>query len=399
MAADLLRVGSYTSTPRTSASILPSERRRISKSGSPKTAGAGIVYKLDPKGNQTVLYSFTGGSDGGYPYAGVIRDSAGNLYGTTLFGGPANSGVVYKVDPTGHETVLYGFAGGADGARPYAGVIRDSSGSLYGTAAEGGASNAGLVYKLDSTGQKTNLYSFPGMADGANPSSGLIRDSAGNFYGTAFNGGPANSGVVYKLSPAGQETVLHSFTGGADGANPYAGVVRDSSGNLYGTTFLGGASNAGVVYKVDSAGHETVLYTFHRRRRRSEPAGRGDSRPEGNLYGTASSGGTGWGVVFKLDATGHETVLYSFRGSTDGGSPNAGLARDSAGGLYGTTAVAQTIVVYRLRTLLELGRPRKTMACLTANLLYSYFLDTGRDLCLLFFFFSFFSCDIVLADI
>ena len=308
-------------------------------------SGGGFVYKLDPSGNETVLYSFTGGSDGGYPYAGVIRDSAGNLYGTTLFGGPANSGVVYKVDPTGHESVLYGFAGGTDGASPYAGVIRDSSGNLYGTAAEGGASNAGLVYKLDSTGQKTNLYSFPGMADGAFSEAGVIRDSSGNLYGTTSSGGTANSGVVYKVDTSGHETVLYSFTGGADGANPYAGVIRDSSGNLYGTTFLGGASNAGAVYKVDPAGHETVLYSFTGGADGANPRGGVVADAAGNLYGTATDGGTyGWGVVFKLDATGHETVLWSFRGSTDGGFPYAGLIRDSEGTLYGTTEYGGTSV-------------------------------------------------------
>ena len=210
-------------------------------------SGGGVVYKLDPSGNHTVLYTFTNGTDGDDPEAGVIRDSAGNLYGTTVFGGPANSGVVYKVDPTGHETVLYGFAGGADGANPYAGIVRDSSGNLYGPSYEGGAANAGLAFMLDSTGHKTNLYSFPGMADGAFPEAGVIRDSSGNLYGTTVSGGTANSGVVFKVDATGHETVLYTFTGGADGANPYAGVVRDSSGNLYGTTFIGGASNAGVV--------------------------------------------------------------------------------------------------------------------------------------------------------
>jgi uncharacterized repeat protein (TIGR03803 family) len=246
----------------------------------------GVVYKLDPTGHQTVLHSFTGGADGGSPYAGVIRDAAGNLYGTTNLGGTANAGVVYKLDPTGHETVLHSFTGGADGGRPTAGVILDSAGNLYGTAYNGGTANAGVVYKLDPSGNETVLYSFTGRADGGFPSAGVIRDLAGNLYGTA-DGPIANLGVVYKLDPAGNETVLHSFTGGADGGNPQAGVIRDSAGNLYGTT---------------------------------------------------AQGGVGLGVVYKLDPSGNETVLYSFSGGADGGYPIAGVMRDATtGNLYGTT--------------------------------------------------------------
>jgi uncharacterized repeat protein (TIGR03803 family) len=305
--------------------------------------GRGFIYKLDTQGNESILYSFTGGSDGDYPYAGVIRDTAGNLYGTTLLGGPANAGVVYKIDPAGQETVLHSFAGEADGARPYAGVIRDTSGNLYGTASEGGASNAGLVFKLDSAGRKTNLYSFPAMPDGANPSSALIPGSKGNFYGTTFNGGPANSGVVYKVDITGQETVLYSFAGGAGGANPIGRIVQDADGNIYGTTVLGGIANAGVVYKVDPAGKETVLYAFTGGADGANPQGGVIGDNAGNLYGTTLLGGAaGFGVVFKLDSTLNESVLYSFMGSNDGGFPYAGLVRNSAGALYGTAAIGGT---------------------------------------------------------
>jgi uncharacterized repeat protein (TIGR03803 family) len=147
------------------------------------------------------LHSFTGGADGGYPYAGVIRDSAGNLYGTTISGGAAGKGVVYKVDTSGHETVLYSFTGGADGGSPAADLIRDSAGNLYGTTAYFGSANAGVVYKLDSAGNETVLYSFTGGADGGTPSGGLIRDAAGNIYGTTYSGGKESAGVVFKLKP------------------------------------------------------------------------------------------------------------------------------------------------------------------------------------------------------
>jgi uncharacterized repeat protein (TIGR03803 family) len=214
-------------------------------------AGAGVVYKLDTTGHETVLYTFKGGADGGYPYAGVIRDSAGNLYGTTYGGGTASWGVVYKLDTTGQETVLYSFTGGADGGEPMAGVIGDSAGNLYGTTNYGGGTaTAGVVYKLDTTGHETALYTFSGGADGGWPWAGVIRDSGGNIYGTTFLGGTANEGVVYKLDITGQETVLHSFTGGADGGSPRAGVIRDPAGNLYGTASNGGKRSTGVVFKL-----------------------------------------------------------------------------------------------------------------------------------------------------
>jgi uncharacterized repeat protein (TIGR03803 family) len=198
-----------------------------------------------------VLYSFTGGSDGGYPLAGVIRDSKGNLYGTTNGGGASYAGVVFKVDTSGNETVLYSFTGGSDGGYPLAGVIRDSKGNLYGTTNGGGASGAGVVFKVDTFGNETVLYSFTGGSDGGYPLwVVLVRDSAGNLYGTTNGGGASGAGVVFKVNAAGNETVLHSFTGGADGGNPYAGVILGPEGNLYGTTAFGGETNAGVVFEI-----------------------------------------------------------------------------------------------------------------------------------------------------
>src|ERR1017187_8419615 len=320
------------------------------------TAGQGVVFKLSTGGQETVLYSFTGGADGGYPYAGVIRDSAGNLYGTTVYGGPANQGVVYKVDTTGHETVLYSFTGGADGGYPYSGLVGDSAGNLYGTTYAGGpggglnffgyccsSAGYGVVYKVDAAGQETVLYTFPPPHDGASPTAGVVRDSAGNLYGTTGAGGAQNAGVVYKLDGAGQETVLYSFTGGADGGYPHAGVIRDSAGNLYGTATFGGTTGAGVVYEVNAAGLETVLYSFTGGANGGNPYGAGVVRDSaGNLYGTTTFGpGTyGPGVVFKVDPSSQETVLYTFcslAGCPDGLYPGAGVILDSAGNLYGTT--------------------------------------------------------------
>ena len=285
----------------------------------------------------TVLYRFKGSpTDGAHPeYGHLIADSAGNLYGTTEGGGASNAGVVFKVDLKTVETVLYSFTGGADGANPYSGLIRDSAGNFYGTTKSGGASNAGVVFKLDTAGTETVLHSFTGGADGANPYAGLIRDSAGNLYGTTEAGGVSNFGVVFKLDKTG-ETVLHSFTGGADGANPYAGLLQDSAGNLYGTTLEGGTNDIGVVFKVDTTGTETVLYSFTIRNGKYPYAGL-IADPAGNLYGTTANGGlSGLGVVFKLDTTGTETVLYNLTGGDNGASPVASVIRDSAGNLYGT---------------------------------------------------------------
>jgi uncharacterized repeat protein (TIGR03803 family) len=316
--------------------------------------GAGVVYKVNAAGQQTVPYNFTAGTDGGYPYAGVIRDSDGNLYGTALNYGITASGatafgVVYKLDATGHETVLYGFTGGADGAYPTAGVISDSDGNLYGTTSGGGAANAGVVFKLDTTGQETVLHSFTGGADGGYPQASVFRDAAGNLYGTTAGGGTGGAGVVFKLDTAGKETVLCSFSGGANGGTPEAGVIRDAAGNLYGATNTGGSANAGVVFQLDAVGQATVLHSFTGGADGADPYAGVIRDSAGNLYGTTAYGGTaGAGVVFKLDPTGQETVLHSFTGGADGAYPFAGVIRDADGNLYGTTneAPPQTDEMY-----------------------------------------------------
>jgi len=211
--------------------------------GMPYVSGSG------PGGHETVLLSFTW-ADGANPAGGVIRDSAGNLYGTTYQGGINNAGLLYKLDTAGLVTVLYRFTGGPDWGGPTAGVILDSAANLYGTTSTGGtAGGGGVVYKLDTKGHESVLYSFTGGADGGYPNA-VIRDSAGNFYGTTYYGGTAGAGVVYKLDTTGKETVLYSFTGGVDGGSPYAGVIGDSVGNLYGTTYGGGTKSGGVVFKI-----------------------------------------------------------------------------------------------------------------------------------------------------
>jgi uncharacterized repeat protein (TIGR03803 family) len=312
--------------------------------------GCGTVFKVDTAGKETVLYSFTGGADGALPLASVIRDAAGNLYGTTEAGGDltCNDGVgcgtVFKLDTDGKETVLHSFTG-KDGTSPIAGVIRDAAGNLYGTTPQGGAFSSGTVFKLDTSGNETVLYNFMGGrggTDGSYPDGALIRDAAGNLYGTTQLGGNYSFGTVFKVDSTGKETVLYRFFGGWNGRNPSGGVIMDKGGNLYGTTEVGGDSFDGTVFKLSPVGNKPVLYHFTGGADGVYPVAGVIADTAGNLYGTTQFGGGiacfggSCGTVFKLDKTGNETVLHSFTGGADGATPVAGLVRDAAGNLYGT---------------------------------------------------------------
>jgi uncharacterized repeat protein (TIGR03803 family) len=296
--------------------------------------GCGTVFKLDLTGKETMLHKFSGTPDGEDPEALLVEDVAGNLYGTTYLGGVFhNAGTIFKMDDKGDETVLYSFCtqtNCTDGQFPYPGVILDATGSVYGAAFSGGDSDAGVVYKLDTTGKETVLYSFSGTSDGSHPVSVLLADAAGNLYGTTEYGGnfqancaQSGCGVVFKLSPQSdgiwKETTLYAFcseTSCADGYAPLAGpLVRDSAGNLYGTTEFGGTSTncngegCGVVFKLDTSGQETVLHSFTLGADGGGPATGLTMDKPGNLYGVAVAGGDmncaagsgqGCGVVFKL---------------------------------------------------------------------------------------------------
>jgi uncharacterized repeat protein (TIGR03803 family) len=289
------------------------------------------------------LYEFTG-ADGAYPAADLLLDKAGNLYGTTVIGGTSGSGTVFKLDSNGNETVLYNFTFVPDGALPTAGLMRDDAGNFYGTTSQGGSSCCwGIVFKLDVAGKETVLYRFTGGADGWYPNARLIRDDAGNLYGTTTYGGYgsnlASYGTVFKLDSNGNYTVLYTFTGGADGANPSAGLVQDDAGNFYGTTTYGGASGWGTVFKLDSNGNYTVLHSFSGGADGCWPTAGLIRDKAGSLYGTTSWCGTSrGGTVFKVDSTGNETVLYSFIDDLGyQANPFADLVQDNAGNLYGTT--------------------------------------------------------------
>jgi uncharacterized repeat protein (TIGR03803 family) len=357
--------------------------------------GCGVVFKLTHTTHgwvSTVLYTFTGGADGAVPANGVILDSAGNLYGTTYFGGytppdacqgpPTGCGVVFELTPTAHgpwkETVLYAFTGGTDGKHPFDRLVFDSSGNLYGTASDGGDASCdppfgcGVVFKLTSSAEppwtESVLYTFSDGSDGGFPFAGLTFDTHGNLYGVAETGGDTSvscqtglpgCGVIFQLAPTGSgpwtETVLHAFTGGTDGGDPFMSVILDSGGNVYGTTNTGGTNSTscpgggglnpgcGVVFElVQGTWDENVLHNFT-----GGADGRFSGEPlvfdsSGKLYGTTYNGGLfSSGVVFKLTPAGEgawtENILYTFTGGSDGGGPETNLLLDPTGGLIGVT--------------------------------------------------------------
>jgi uncharacterized repeat protein (TIGR03803 family) len=220
--------------------------------------GEGIVFKITPSGTETVLYGFGSQSgDGSEPVAGLVIDRKGNLYGTTVFGGANGLGTVFKVTPSGSETVLYSFGSqSGDGADPEAGLLMDKQGNFYGTTYSGGAYNYGTVYKLSASGTESVLYSFTGKfkrrkTDGANPYADLIMDKEGNLYGATEDGPLPDLGAVFQLTPYGRLNILHDFIDGTgDGLYVYGGLVMDKQGNLYGTTTWGGAFGRGIVFRV-----------------------------------------------------------------------------------------------------------------------------------------------------
>ena len=327
------------------------------------SSGWGTAFKLSQTGTETVLYSFTAGTDGASPLAGLIRDAAGNLYGTAAQAGVHGAGVVFELSGRGAENTLYSFAGPpSDGSYPYGALLLDESGNLYGTTEFGGSTacdiyNCGTVFKLSATGAELWLHNFTGGSDGAHPVGGLISDTAGNLYGTSLWGGggtcvdyrrhKVGCGTVFKVDSNGTEAILYAFTGGGDGAGPSGALVRDG-GNLYGTTESGGASGAGTIFKLSPKNTKTVLYNFTGGTDGGIPESGVIRDSAGNLYGTTSGGGdsactafgvSGCGTVFKLGTDGTETILYTFTGGSDGAVPYAGLLRDSSGNLYGTTDI------------------------------------------------------------
>jgi uncharacterized repeat protein (TIGR03803 family) len=312
--------------------------------------GYGVVFKVNALDQEIVLHAFTGGTDGANPQGSLIRDKAGNFYGTTTAGGTSGVGTVFKVSGK-IETVLYSFAGGTDGADPEARLAMDATGNLYGTTAKGGPSGNGTVFKLAPPtiqgGKWTEsvLYNFGTGTDGATPVAGVSFDAAGNLYGTTSAGGAHGYGTVFQLTPGTgwKENILHNFQNAADGAVPYAGLISDKSGNFYGAATEGGTGGGGTVFELSPSNGSwtfTVLYSV---------PGWGISGTfrdllrdaSGNLYGTTHCDGNySSGTVYKLAPSGGSwtyTLLYTFTGGSDGLYSFSNLAL-RLGSLYGTTA-------------------------------------------------------------
>jgi uncharacterized repeat protein (TIGR03803 family) len=303
-----------------------------------------------------IIYSFAGGSDGEYIDSDLVTDGSGNIYGTSVQGGTFGGGTVFEVTPAGVHTVLYNFTGGADGGEPYKGVTLDAQGNLYGTAVTGGGGSCeggcGVAYKLTNSGgnwTQSVIHTFTGGNDGSGPGSGLTFDKHGNLYGTTPTGGAKGQGVIYRLKPGTSSwslSVIHTFTGGADGAGGSAGrLIFDGAGNIYGVATVGGANGDGTVFElslVQGKWQLKTLYAFKDQPDGALPYGGVILDKSGNLYGTTYyAGANDVGTVYKLTRGANswtETVLYSFKGGSDGSSPISTLVADAAGNLYGTTS-------------------------------------------------------------
>lgn len=271
------------------------------------------------------------------PVAGLYRDKRGNLYGTTLDGGANDAGTVFKVAADGREKVLHSLGAIGDGSYPSSPLISDSAGNFYGTTTGGGAYNLGTIFSVARDGTETVLHSFRAN-DGAPSYAGLISDSRGNLYGTTYEYGAQHCGTVFRLAPGGRFKMLYAFEGyPSDGCHSYAGLKADNVGDLYGTTFGDGVENVnGTVFRLAADGRETVLYSFQGLNDCGFPEGGLIGNRSGSvLYGTTSGGGYPCSTVFKIK-DGVQTVLHSFSEESDGTLLLAPLLQDDLGNLYGT---------------------------------------------------------------
>jgi len=318
----------------------------------------GTVFELSPNGHggwtENVLYSFGFAPDGVNPMSSLIFDGSGNLYGTTFNGG-ADYGIVFELSPGNDkwtETILYTFTGGSDGGAPLAGLVFDAAGNLYGTTERGGAYNSyGTVFELTpGNGKWTEsvLHSFGNGTDGRFPVAGVIFDAAGNLYGTTEIGGSHSAGLVFELTPGKntwEEKIIHTFGSGTDGVEPEAGLTLDGQGNLYGTTHGGGAHNYGSVFELSptptGGWTEAKLHSFRYESDGSQPAAGVTLDSLGNVYGTAVEGGAyDDGVAFEISLVGGKwqfATLHAFGHGKDGIWPYGGVILDSEGNVYGTT--------------------------------------------------------------
>jgi uncharacterized repeat protein (TIGR03803 family) len=311
----------------------------------------GTVFTITTGGTLKSLYSFcklASCADGTDPRSPLVQATNGNFYGVTFGGGPSDSfGTIYQITNSGVLTTLYTFcqlSECADGDVPWGGMVQALNGTLYGTTVGGGAHSGGTVFDIKTTGGTPSiLYSFCSLsecADGTAPQANLIQGTDGNFYGSTYDGGEFTYyGNAFKVTPTGVFTSLHSFDG-TDGDEPIGGLSQATDGNFYGTTQVDGANGYGTVYKITSSGTLTTLYNFCVSSSCPDGSIPEDSLvqgTDGNLYGTTFSGGAfGEGTIFSITTAGVLTTLHSFD-NTDGAQPWAGVIQDTNGTFYGTT--------------------------------------------------------------
>jgi uncharacterized repeat protein (TIGR03803 family) len=313
--------------------------------------GDGTVFKITPSGTLTTIHSFDL-TDGQAPASGLVLGTDGNFYGTTLGGGVNTDGTVFKITPSGKLTTLHSFCSlnlCTDGSAPYLGaLVQGADGDFYGSTPFGGTNHAGTIFKITPGGALTTLHTFD-TTDGGGPNA-LVQGADGNFYGTTNYGGtseacPGGCGTVFTITPTGTLTTLHSFEF-TDGASPYAVLIQANNGNFYGTTLYGGASSCpggcGVIFEITPSGMSRTLHSFDGTDGGNPYAGLMQATDD-NLYGTTTYGGANQsecnfscGTVFKISQSGALTTLHSFD-STDGEYPYAGLFQSTNGSLYGTT--------------------------------------------------------------
>ena len=298
----------------------------------------------------TVLDSFNF-SNGGNPYAPLVQANDGNLYGTTSVGGTFGYGVIFKLTPSGALNVFFKLcylSNCADGWAPVSGLVQATDGNLYGTTQFGGLINSscgygcGTIFKITPAGVLTTLHSFAYRADGSPSLGGLVQGTDGNFYGTAKAGGSGKQGTIFRITPSGAFTVLHTFTGASDdGADPLSPPVQASDGNFYGVTYFGGSGGNGTIYKITPAGTFTVINNLGNFGDERYPVGGLVQAPSGELYGTTFWGGNeGLGTVLEVTLGGTLTELYSFCAAVDcadGFDPMSVLTLGSDGNFYGVT--------------------------------------------------------------
>lgn len=319
------------------------------------TYGYGSIYKMTPAGAITILKQFDYNNDGAYPFGELIKATDGNFYGMTSGGGTNTYGTIFKITPDGVFTVLKHLSITADGSNPRGHLVQAPDGNFYGMTYGGGANGVGTIFKMTAAGVYTTIHSFNKTTEGGNSYSSLTLGKDGNLYGVTYGGGTFNYGTIFKCTTTGTFTVLHHFNATPDGANCQSDLTQATDGNFYGNCYNGGANGSGTIFKITPAGVYTVLRALTWTTDGSNPLGNLYQHSDGFLYGTTvGAGANGNGVFFKISTSGAPyTVLHSFSDATEGSAPKSGVVKGSDGNLYGTASAGGTFTygtTYKITT-------------------------------------------------